>query len=127
MIPNCIQLSANFDLEIFAIAGFSYSTASRLLPAWYYTKQVTNEVCTNQGFKSVVPFIIEMNEYIYYFLMAQLEDIRMRASGTTFKEISSTEMGNTIFILLPLAEQQRIVAAIEAAFEQLDRIAESLK
>ena len=92
-----------------------------------YIVIATNEVCTNQGFKSVVPFVIEMNEYIYYFLMAQLEEIRTRASGTTFKEISGTEMGNTIFILPPLAEQQRIVAAIEAAFEQLDRIVEAYK
>jgi len=61
-----------------------------------------------------------------YYLTAQVEEIRSRASGTTFKEISGTEMSNTIFSLPPLAEQQRIVTAIEVAFEQLDGIAATL-
>jgi type I restriction enzyme S subunit len=67
-----------------------------------------------------------MREYIYYYLTAQVEEIRSRASGTTFKEISGTEMSNTIFSLPPLAEQQRIVAAIETAFTELEKIAENL-
>ena len=86
-----------------------------------------NEVCTNQGFKSVVPFIFEMGEYIYHYLRAQVEEIRSRASGTTFKEISGTEFGNTSITLPPLAEQRRIVRAIEIAFEQLKQIAENLR
>jgi type I restriction enzyme S subunit len=84
------------------------------------------EVCTNQGFKSVVPFIDGMSEYIYHYLKARVDEIRFRASGTTFKEISGTEFGNTIVLLPPLAEQQRIVMAVEVAFEQLDKIAENL-
>jgi type I restriction enzyme S subunit len=86
-----------------------------------------NEVCTNQGFKSIIPFITGFNEYIYYYLKSQVDEIRSRASGTTFKEISGSEFGNTIITLPPLPEQHRIVAAIEAAFEQLDNISESLK
>jgi type I restriction enzyme S subunit len=85
-----------------------------------------NEVCTNQGFKSVVPHITGMSGYIYYCLKAQIEEIRLRASGTTFKEISGTEFGNTIITLPPLAEQQRIVTAIEAAFQQLKQITEKV-
>jgi type I restriction enzyme S subunit len=86
-----------------------------------------NEVCTNQGFKSIVPYVGDIEEYIYYFLIAQVEEIRSRASGTTFKEISGAELGNTIFALPPLTEQKRIVAAIEAAFEQLDNKAATLE
>ena len=85
-----------------------------------------NEVCTNQGFKSLVPFVFETTGYVYYFLMAQVNEIRSRASGTTFKEISGTEFGNTIITISPLAEQQRIVAAIESTFEQLENIAAML-
>ena len=81
-----------------------------------------NAVCTNQGFKSIIPFILDTNEYIYYYLIATVEEIRLRASGTTFKEISGTEMGNTILTLPPLAEQHRIVAAIESAFAVIDEI-----
>lgn len=73
-----------------------------------------NELCTNQGCKSFVP----KNEYIitewaYYVLIARTKDIQSRASGTTFKEISGTGMGNTLIPLPPLAEQKRIVAKIE--------------
>jgi type I restriction enzyme S subunit len=87
-----------------------------------YSVIATNEVCTNQGFKSIVPYVKEVNEYIYYYLKAQVEEICSRASGTTFKEISGMEMGNTIIMLPPLAEQHRIVVAIESAFEQLNSI-----
>ena len=91
-----------------------------------YCVIANNDVCTNQGFKSVVPNILETNEFIYYFLKVSVEEIRGRASGTTFKEISGAEFGRTLIPLPPLAEQKRIVAAIEAAFEQLDMIAENI-
>jgi type I restriction enzyme S subunit len=85
-----------------------------------------NEVCTNQGFKSVVPAIDGMSGYIYHYLKAQVEEIRSRASGTTFREVSGTEFGNTTILLPPLAEQQRIVIKIEKFFEQLEQVAENL-
>ena len=80
-----------------------------------------NELCTNQGCKSFVPkkeYIL--TEWAYYILIARTKDIQSRASGTTFKEISGTGMGNTLIPLPPLAEQKRIVAKIEALFEQID-------
>jgi type I restriction enzyme S subunit len=87
-----------------------------------YTVIAENDVCTNQGFKSISPYIDKMSEYIYYYLISQVEEIRSRASGTTFKEISGTEFGNTLITLPPLTEQWRIVVAIEAAFTVIDEI-----
>ena len=86
-----------------------------------------NKICTNQGFKSIVPYVIDINEYLYYFLKEQVEKIKARASGTTFKEISGTEFGNTIIPLPPLAEQHRIVAKIDALFSKLDKGVEMLQ
>jgi type I restriction enzyme S subunit len=91
-----------------------------------YTVIAANEVCTNQGFKSVSPYISGVSEYIYYWLITQIEEIHSRASGTTFKEISGTEFGNTVILLPPLQEQRRIVMAIEESLAVLKRIAASL-
>jgi type I restriction enzyme S subunit len=92
-----------------------------------YCVITTNEVCTNQGFKSVVPYITATNEYLYYYLLATVEEIQSRASGTTFKEISGIEFGNTIIYLPPPTEQLRIVSAIEAAYEILDVIISNIR
>jgi type I restriction enzyme S subunit len=91
-----------------------------------YTVIAANKVCTNQGFRSIVPYIEGISEYIYYFLKAQVEKIRARASGTTFKEISGAELGNTIIKLPSLAEQRKIVAAIKSAFHQFEQVIANL-
>jgi type I restriction enzyme S subunit len=50
------------------------------------------EVCTNQGFKSVVPSKRVGTAYIYYFLIENLQTIENMASGSTFKEVSGSTM-----------------------------------
>ena len=85
-----------------------------------YIAIADNDISTNQGFKSIVPFDMRCNEYIYYCLQARLNDIKHRASGTTFKEISGAEFGKTMIPFPPLAEQQRIVARIEELQPDID-------
>ena len=99
------------------------SSSARLMPAGTvlyssrapigYIAIAKNEICTNQGFKSVVPVISDLSQYIYYCLIARTSDIISRASGTTFKEISGNEFGMTTIPLPPLEEQKRIIAKIE--------------
>ena len=74
-----------------------------------------NSVCTSQGCKSFTPFscdLIDIN-YVYYFLLAIMEDIKKRGSGTTFKEISGSEFGKTLILIPPHIEQNKIVKKIE--------------
>lgn len=80
-----------------------------------------NELCTNQGFKSLVPFDIELSEYLYYCLISRTQNIISRASGTTFKEISGSEFGQTIIPIPPLGEQKRIVAKIEELLPYVEK------
>ena len=78
-----------------------------------YIAIASTELCTNQGFKSLVPVLTCIDDYVYYCLIAFTPEIQSRASGTTFKEISGAEFGKTLIPLPPLAEQQRIVKRIE--------------
>lgn len=66
-----------------------------------YVAIAQQEVCTNQGFKSIVcnDNIIN-NNYVYYFLKYNKEMIENISSGSTFKEISGTHMKN-IKIIVP--------------------------
>lgn len=79
-----------------------------------------NEVCTNQGFKSIVPNESVTSDYLYYYLKASKAKAEDAASGTTFKEISLKNFSALPIPLPPLAEQERIVAKIEALFSELD-------
>ena len=78
------------------------------------------EVTTNQGFKSISPYIENSEHYIYYFLLVEKENISLKASGTTFKELSGTEFGKIFFPLPPLSEQRRIVKKIEELLALVD-------
>jgi type I restriction enzyme S subunit len=53
-----------------------------------YIAIASGEVCTNQGFKSVIPKANVGTAFIYYFLIENLQAIEGMASGSTFKEVS---------------------------------------
>ena len=47
-----------------------------------------NDICTNQGFKSVIPKEEIGTAFVYYFLKENKQFIESHASGTTFTEVS---------------------------------------
>lgn len=57
-----------------------------------YIAIAANELCTNQGFKSVVPKAEIGTAFVYCFLKANLPTIESMASGSTFKEVSGSTM-----------------------------------
>lgn len=57
-----------------------------------YIAIAANDICTNQGFKSVVPNDNVGTSYVYYLLKQLLPTIENMASGSTFKEISGSAM-----------------------------------
>ena len=52
-----------------------------------YISIAKNDICTNQGFKSVVPNN-GCTAFVYYFLLSNTENIESKATGSTFKEAS---------------------------------------
>lgn len=67
-----------------------------------------------------------MSLYLFYCLKARTDDIVQRATGTTFKEISGSEMAETIIPLPPSNEQQRIFNKVTQLFEAITAIEKSL-
>jgi len=86
-----------------------------------------NEVCTNQGFKSIVPNKLITTEYLFYYLKASKQKAEKVASGTTFKEISLKAFSILEIPIPPLPEQLAIVSKIEELFSELDNGIAQLK
>ena len=83
----------------------------------------TKPCCTNQGCKSIVPNTkLITNDWAYFVMIARTNDIKSRATGTTFKEISAKGISETYIPLPPLAEQRRIVARLNELLAEVDRL-----
>ncbi len=91
-----------------------------------YVAIASNPIATNQGFKSIVPYIADMNQYLYFCLKARTDTIIQRATGTTFKEISGSQMAKTIIPLPPLTEQIHIAQMIISIRNVITSIENSL-
>lgn len=59
-----------------------------------YIAVAKNQVCTNQGFKSLVPKDDTGTEFIYNMVIFYKEKIEGLANGSTFKEVSGQTMKN---------------------------------
>lgn len=96
-----------------------------------YVAIATNEVCTNQGFKSVVPNENTDPLFLYYLLKYNKDKIEGMGSGTTFKEVSGNTMKN-IVVSVPTDKkvQKRIssmLGSIDDKIEENERINNNLE
>ncbi|MBI4502901.1 MAG: restriction endonuclease subunit S [Gemmatimonadetes bacterium] len=82
---------------------------------------------TNQGFKSFPPVDALFPEFLYYFLIGNRNLLLQYASGTTFLEVSGRNAAKIPVPIPPLAEQRRIVAAIEEHLSRLEAAVAGLK
>lgn len=77
-----------------------------------YVAIAANEVCTNQGFKSVIPNENIDPIFLYYLLKYNKEKIEGMGSGTTFKEISGNTMKNIIVSIPKDKKTQEKIALV---------------
>ena len=75
----------------------------------------------NQGCRGLVPGGGLLSIYLYYFLLSRRKELNDRGTGTTFKELSATNLKSLPIPIPPLEEQKRIVAILDEAFGGLDR------
>lgn len=109
-----------------SIEGYDNSSA-QMLPAGTvlfssrapigYIAIAKNELCTNQGFKSIIPKQDVCNsDFLYYLLSYYKGDIEAIASGTTFMEVSGTALKNFI-VKIPGLSTQEAIAGILSSFD----------
>ena len=96
-----------------------------------YVAIAANEVCTNQGFKSIVPNANTDALFLYYLLKHNKDKIEGMGSGTTFKEVSGNTMKN-IVVSVPTDKkvQERIASVlgtIDDKIEENERINNNLE
>ena len=86
-----------------------------------YVAIAANEVCTNQGFKSVVPNENTDPLFLYYLLKYNKDKIEGMGSGTTFKEVSGNTMKN-IVVSVPTDKkvQERISSMLGSIDDKID-------
>lgn len=74
-------------------------------------KIASTEVCTNQGFKSLVCKAGTSNEFLYYLLLTMKPKMVERASGSTFLEIAKRDV-LSLQALFPTEEEQVAIATV---------------
>ena len=90
-----------------------------------YVAIASNELCTNQGFKSVIPNKETDHLFLYYLLKYNKGKIEGMGSGTTFKEVSGNVMKN-VTVRIPLSKEiQKKIASILGSID--DKIEENEK
>lgn len=87
-----------------------------------YVAIAANPISTNQGFKSIVPYVADCSRFIATAMQALAPEIDAKAPGTTFKEVSGKLVAAVPFPLPPLAEQHRIVAKVDELVSLCDRL-----
>lgn len=88
------------------------------------------ELSTNQGFQSLVPKEKVLAYFLMYWIQNNRNEFESRAAGSTFKEISKTNVKSIKLYLPPIPEQKRIVdliSTIDSYIEALEQQAESAR
>lgn len=86
-----------------------------------YVAIAENEVCTNQGFKSVIPGEGIDYLFLYYLLKYNKDAIENMGSGTTFKEVSGNTMrGVKVQIPVDIEEQRKIASILNAIDSKIE-------
>ena len=86
-----------------------------------YLAIAANDICTNQGFKSIVPNLDMVDpEYLYYYLRYHIEEIKSLGVGTTFAEISGKLLENYEVELPELTLQRRVSSILSAIDSKIE-------
>ena len=83
-----------------------------------YVAIAASEMCTNQGFKSVIPNEDTDSEFLYYLLKYNKDNIVSQGSGTTFAEVSGKTMKGIEVVVPKEVDDQRRIASILSSLDR---------
>ena len=75
------------------------------------------ELCTNQGFQSLIPKPSVLSKFLMFWVQQNRPEFESRSAGSTFKEISKSNVKSIKLELPPLPEQKRIVEIVNTIDE----------
>lgn len=90
-----------------------------------YIAIAKKELCTNQGFKSVVPKYAG-TAFIYFYLKNNVSNIESMASGSTFKEASGALMKSLKVIIPPSSLLQEYEEKVSSIFNKQEYLEEEI-
>ena len=78
------------------------------------------EAATNQAVCGIYPSTDYLPEFLYYYLSNYKDTLLLEVSGVAQPNLSQVKIKNIPLPCIPIVEQQRIVAKLDAAFAQID-------
>jgi type I restriction enzyme S subunit len=83
-----------------------------------------DDMCFSQDNQALIPQYSEVidHRYLFHFLLHEMQTLKHSGRGTTISGITKKQLSDIYLWIPPLAEQRRIVSAIESAFAVIDEI-----
>ena len=90
-----------------------------------YIAIAKKELCTNQGFKSIVPKLAG-TAFIYFYLKNNVSNIESMASGSTFKEASGSLMKSLKVVVPPIDLLHNFEENVSSLFDKQEFLEEEI-
>lgn len=85
-----------------------------------------NECTTNQGFQSLIVNELNNNHFIYYWVLMNKNAFIKKANGSTFLEISKSQIETLDFLKPCLKEQTKIAEFLSAIDSKIDSVTHAI-
>ena len=85
------------------------------------------ELCTNQGFQSLIPKPSVLSKFIMFWIQQNRSEFESRSAGSTFKEISKSNVKSIKILLPPIPEQKRIVDLVSSVDSYIEAVQQQLE
>ena len=92
-----------------------------------YVALAGKDLCTNQGFQSLVPKQSVLAKFLMFWIQQNRAEFESRSAGSTFKEISKSNVKSIKLDLPTLPEQKRIVDLISSVDFYIESLQQQLQ